>query len=294
MHEHEQARGQKPEQAAERAAPQQVPAALALQRQIGNRAFGRLLVARQDAGTAPAPEAAPAAPIFPIPAGTAQLDVVSYGPTKFTAELRKYQDAFVMYAGNCWDAALETFGNLTDKKLHVAAGKQPGLRTYDRTGKTGRSGAKDWKQTDLNWNETKVAETVAYIKGAIDRGLPVMVGVNEADTEQQISAKTGRPINEGITDHFLIIVGYTAEKLGGAFPMPHAGVWAVTKLQAIDNATNDAGKKFPTFDVGPRAIRKAATGIVSDQAADAEYQLTQVRVYADDLDAVKTTTAWWE
>jgi hypothetical protein len=43
VHEHEQARGQKPEQAAERAVPQQVLAALALQRQIGNRAFGRLI-----------------------------------------------------------------------------------------------------------------------------------------------------------------------------------------------------------------------------------------------------------
>ena len=40
---HEHAREQKPEPAAERAAQPQVPAALALQRQIGNRAFGRLI-----------------------------------------------------------------------------------------------------------------------------------------------------------------------------------------------------------------------------------------------------------
>ena len=41
------------------------------------------------------------------------------------------------------------------------------------------------------------------------------------------------------------------------------------------------------------SIRKAATGVVSTNAADAEYQLTQVRVYEDDLEAAKTATAWW-
>jgi hypothetical protein len=43
VHEHEQSRAPKPEQAAERSAQPPIPAALALQRQIGNRAFGRLI-----------------------------------------------------------------------------------------------------------------------------------------------------------------------------------------------------------------------------------------------------------
>ena len=43
MHEHEQAREQAPERGSERAAAPPVSAALALQRQIGNRAFGRLI-----------------------------------------------------------------------------------------------------------------------------------------------------------------------------------------------------------------------------------------------------------
>jgi hypothetical protein len=43
MHEHEHAKDKAPEAAPERAAAPQVPAALALQRKIGNRAFGRLV-----------------------------------------------------------------------------------------------------------------------------------------------------------------------------------------------------------------------------------------------------------
>ncbi len=43
MHEREHAQDKAPETAAERGAPARVPAALALQRKIGNRAFGQLI-----------------------------------------------------------------------------------------------------------------------------------------------------------------------------------------------------------------------------------------------------------
>jgi hypothetical protein len=119
------------------------------------------------------------------------------------------------------------------------------------------------------------------------------VGVNEAGGGQAVSKKTGRLINEGVTDHFLIIVGYVAEnRAPGLWPFAPGG-WRVTKLQAIDNATDDPILSFPTFDVTRYSIRKPATGSDPLWAADYEYQLTQVRVYADDVEQLKTAAAWW-
>jgi hypothetical protein len=269
---------------------------LRLQREAGNRAVGGLLrrrkLARASPETAPAPEPA-MPPAFPIPPATPALDVISWGPTVYTAVLRNYRDAYVAYEDNCAAAALETFRKLTNKSLYAVKGRQPGLRTYDRTDPSrGGSGAIDEEQTDLNWNQTKVAETVAYIKATIDRGLPIFVGVNEMGGGQAVSETTGRPINEGITDHFLIIVGYMAENVPGLYPFLPGG-WRVTKLQAIDNAIDDPVLSFPAFDVTETSIRKPATGRPLTWAADYEYQVTQVRVYADDVEEMKKAAAWW-
>lgn len=271
---------------------------LRLQREAGNRAVGGFLrrrrLARATPDTAPAPEPA-RPPAFTIPPATPALDVISWGPTVYTAVLRNYRDAFVAYEDNCAKAAFETFRKLTSKGLYAVKGHQPGLRTYDRKDPSrGRSGAIGEDQIDLNWNQTKVAETVAYIKATLDRGLPLFVGVNEMGGGQDVSPTTGRPINEGITDHFLIIVGYMAENTGpGLWPyMP--GGWRVTKLQAIDNAVDDPVLSFPAFDVTETSIRKPATGRPLTMAADYEYQVTQVRVYADDVEEMKAAAAWWD
>jgi hypothetical protein len=271
---------------------------LRLQREAGNRAVGGLLRRRRLARSVPeaAPAAEPArAPAFAIPAASPALDVISWGPGVYTAVLRDYRNAYVAYEDNCATAALETFRKLTNKGLHAVKGRQPGLRTYDRTDRSrGGSGAIDEDQTDLNWNQTKVAETVAYIKATIDRGLPLFVGVNEMGGGQAVSETSGRPINEGVTDHFLIIVGYMAEDTGpGLYPFMPGG-WRVTKLQAIDNAIDDPVLSFPAFDVTETSIRKPATGRPIEWAADYEYQVTQVRVYADDVEEMKKAAAWWD
>jgi hypothetical protein len=52
-------------------------------------------------------------------------------------------------------------------------------------------------------------------------------------------------------------------------------------------------RSFPTFDVTRYSIRKPAWAVDKGWAADKEYQLTQVRVYADDVEALKATGAWW-
>jgi hypothetical protein len=258
--------------------PRSAPGAvLALQRTAGNAAVAAVL--RADA-------AAPAPTGF-MPAANAALDVSAAGPDEFSVALKNYEAAYVPYTDNCADAALQTLQNLAKGSLYAQKGHQPGLRTYDRSNpKVGSSGAVDAAQTDLNWNVGKVHETVDYIKGAIDRGRPLYVGVNEGGGGQAVGTG-GRFINEGVTDHFLIIAGYTARKQGD-------GTWTVTKLQAIDNATDDPVAKFPTFDVSDGAIRKPATGKKSRFAADAEYQLTQVRVYKDDVEAAKQLGAWWD
>ncbi len=235
---------------------------LRLQREAGNRAVGGFLrrrrLARATPDTAPASQPAPA---WTIPPATPALDVISWGPSVYTAVLRNYRDAFVAYEDNCAKAAFETFQKLTNKGLYSVKGHQPGLRTYDRKDpRRGSSGAIGEDQIDLNWNQAKVAETVAYIKATIDRGLPLFVGVNEMGGGQDVSPTTGRPINEGITDHFLIIVGYMAENPGaGTANFPWGG-WRVTKLQAIDNAIDDPVLSFPAFDITETSIRKPATG----------------------------------
>jgi hypothetical protein len=264
---------------------------LRLQREAGNRTVGGFLRRRRLARATPDTAAAPKParpPAFTIPPATPALDVISWGPTVYTAVLRNYRDSFVAYEDNCAKAAFETFRKLTSKGLYGVKGHQPGLRTYDRKDpRRGRSGAIGEDQIDLNWNQTKVAETVAYIKATLDRGLPLFVGVNEMGGGQDVSPTTGLPINEGITDHFLIIVGYMAENIG-------PGGWRVTKLQAIDNAVDDPVLSFPAFDVTETSIRKPATGKPLTMAADYEYQVTQVRVYADDVEEMKATAAWWD
>jgi hypothetical protein len=280
--------------------PQPAPATLLrLQREAGNRAVGGILRRRRLARQSVEPVAAdpwsfsPSSD-FTIPAATPALDVYPVTTFAYRAELRNFREAFVAYDKNCADAALQTFQKLTKKGLYMAKGRQPGLRTYDRTNpRVGTSGAIGEKQTELNWNEAKVRETVEYIKAKIDQGLPVFIGVNGAGTYQKISETTGRPINEGVTDHFLIIAGYTAEHMmPGMWPIAPGG-WRVTKLQAIDNAIDDPVRSFPTFDVTRYSIRKPAWALDTRWAADKEYQLTQVRVYADDVEALKATSAWW-
>jgi hypothetical protein len=290
------------EPVATRASEARVPAGpstlLQLQREAGNRAVGGLLrrrrLARATPETAPVCEP-PEPPAFTIPPATPALDVISWGPSVYTAVLRNYRDSFVAYEDNCATAALETFRKLTDKSLYAVKGHQAGLRTYDRKNpRIGGSGAIDEDQTDLNWNQTKVAESVAYIKATIDRGLPLFVGVNEMGGGQAVSERTGRPINEGVTDHFLIIVGYMAENPGAGQTCLPWGGWRITKLQAIDNAIDDPVLSFPAFDVTETSIRKAATGKPLRMAADYEYQVTQVRVYADDAEEMKKAAAWWD
>ena len=142
---------------------------LRLQREAGNRAVGGFLRRRRLARATP--DTAPASPAWTIPPATPALDVISWGPSVYTAVLHNYRDAFVAYEDNCAKAAFETFQKLTDKGLYSVKGHQPGLRTYDRKDpRRGSSGAIGEDQIDLNWNQAKVAETQARHGEAPDHG----------------------------------------------------------------------------------------------------------------------------
>jgi hypothetical protein len=292
--EHEHARAE-PDQVsvchAESRSPLPTERLLRLQRQAGNRAVGGLLrrrLARAETTEAPGIPS----PQYTIPPAGETLDIIPIF-NGYKAEIHGWRDTFVGYKGNCADAAMETFKKLTDKSLYKLPGKQSGLRTYDRTDpKSGRSGAIGWRQTDLNWNTDKVRETLDYIKLKIDQGLPLYIGVNEGDTLQKLG-QGGRPINDSVTDHFLIIVGYTAVNAPpGMWPIEGGG-WRIVRLQAIDNATYDKVRRFPEFDVTRYSIRKPAWETIGIDAADREYQISQVRVYAEDVERMKSAQAWW-
>lgn len=74
-------------------------------------------------------------------------------------------------------------------------------------------------------------ECVQYLKNAINQGIPVVVGVDYRTT--LISNRTGEPINEGTTDHFIVIYEYSHDIDGLFFRYIESGrkLWANAKWQ---------------------------------------------------------------
>jgi len=150
----------------------------------------------------------------------------------------------------------------------------PAMRVFERA-----IGA---NQSDVQYNATKAKEAVDYIAYRINEGTPVLIGVNEGGVSQSI--------NEGVTDHWLNVVGYKME-------FDSQGRFRVTELHGLDNAVtslNDARAR-PVFSVNDTfEARKAATGAASNQAADRAYQLTQIRVYREDFEVVRKLDSWYD
>jgi hypothetical protein len=191
----------------------------------------------------------------------------------------------------CGICAQQGLSARTSERRYRRPGRQPSLRTYDRTG--AHRGAADAAQTDIVWNAAKTAQALDYIKQTVDAGLPVYVGVNEAGViTSKIDPQTGRQdpargrANDGITDHYLLISGYRTEVQGGR--------WRVTRLSAVDNAAGGgAVGRLPQFEVRANGrVVKPATSATPGPAIEHEYQLTQVWVYEKDEPAVRTLDAW--
>jgi hypothetical protein len=92
-----------------------------------------------------------------------------------------------------------------------------------------------------------------------------------------------KAINEGFTDHFILVVGYDMARTDAG--------WQVTSLTALDSATADATKGVDQLVVTDSSVTKPAvdggTGAIS-----MEYQLTQIRIYQKDLASCQDAGAW--
>ena len=195
---------------------------------------------------------------------------------------------YVPYDGNCIKAAegsITGFGDLIrsnhwSKREKEAASVSekaiPRLITFSTGVENDRT---------ILSNPNKAAEVLDYIRTTIDSGRPVMVGVNEAGIKQRI--------NEGVTDHFMVISGYELTNNDGKMD--------ISTLYGIDNAQGgqrvteaEKANAYPQFKVESdgKMVKK---GDVHPQrfAVQYEYQITQARVYVSNFDNVKNLGAWY-
>ena len=71
-----------------------------------------------------------------------------------------------------------------------------------------------------------------YAVKSLDKGMPVVVGVHYKETRENADG-SGKLLNEGITDHFVVITGYKTNKKGD-----------VTHLKYIDNVDAKSDREF--------------------------------------------------
>lgn len=203
-------------------------------------------------------------------------------PDSATAEVQLL-DRDALYEGyrtNCFEHAkngLKAYLKKHGSAKGAALVGARGLKTYDTITKTG--GAVDKAQTGINWNKAKSTTVQTYMKSTIDHGRPVLVGVNVRGEANKI--------NEGLTDHFVLVYGYRVQLVAGA--------WAITAFFAVDNAAFEG--RFTEFTVGsggaivkPAPVPQLRGG--RNLTANEEYHLTQARIYQKDRARLRSDPAW--
>src|SRR5690606_24342285 len=115
---------------------------------------------------------------------------------------------------------------------------------------------------DIEVNKGIAANMLNYIQSSLDQGYPVLVGVNAGYVSD---------INDGVTDHFLVMVGYETDSMGN--PITFIG---------LDNATSNVSQI--EFSVGEDSkIFKPVLGGTDRTGSryidDNIYVVTQVRVW---------------
>lgn len=208
-----------------------------------------------------------------------------------TVKIRDFEDLYVPYETNCYTAARETVTKHTSEKLVQGAYRSNPARansssTYPRL-KTFQSATAS--QRDIVSNPVKAKESLDYMVQTINSGLPVIVGVNESGVIGSI--------NEGVTDHFLVIYGYELSLVHGE--------WKVTQLYGLDNAVGDysdvtnvvrrqqlENAAQPVFQVDANYKMSKPGGVDQRWAYQNGYQITQVRFYEKDFATVKNLSAY--
>jgi len=137
----------------------------------------------------------------------------------------------------------------------------------------------------LTQTSGRTADALSYVRSTLDRGRPLMAGVNEGD--KIATDSSGNEINKGVTNHYIVITGYDA--------VFEKGEWRVVSLTGIDNATADVSKlqSFPRFTVNANGSITKSGALQGRYAFDLAYSITEIRVYKMDFDTVKTNSAWF-
>jgi len=132
-----------------------------------------------------------------------------------------------------------------------------------------------------------------YIKRCIDKNYPVLIGVSAQclAVKMQGDGKY-KMINDGVTEHFLVLTSYTVQNNN------------VIGLGGIDNATNPVTHINLIVESDGKKIYKPSTNENSENTIDKEYQVTQVRMWAEvcpsDYNAIKKQSwgswglDWWK
>lgn len=203
--------------------------------------------------------------------------------SRYTIELRDYVSKFVGYlrtggaiVRDCAASAEASRIQFTSERLHEVRGVLSGLRVY-REPLHGRR-----NYVDVLHDPQRCDEALGYVALAINEGLPIVVGVNELGGVTL--REDGSLANDGITDHYILIVGYEVSSSGA--------IWKIIRLQGMDNAPGpmpehpapaDLSYRFPVINVERNGtgeiVRVLKPASSAGGAAGSEYQLTLVKVY---------------
>jgi RHS repeat-associated protein len=136
-------------------------------------------------------------------------------------------------------------------------------RILDKWKDKGPEGAAYVAQTDIVVNPAAAKNAVAYAKTLIDKGLPVLVGVNVEG--HKYAGNQGE-----ITDHFMVLHGYETDDATGA----------VSRFFGTDNAVS--GTVEMTFGVNPATgkISRTYEGSMPSPFTQSAYQVDQMRQWS--------------
>ena len=126
------------------------------------------------------------------------------------------------------------------------------------------------KQDDIVVDKSAAENMLNSIKTSIDKGLPVLAGVN-------VEGRRGTKNWGEVADHFLVITGYQMNEKGD-----------VTNVFALDNATSNKKEMDITFQVDSetkKIFKNKGEGAVgsSDSYQMKAYQVDQVRQWSTNM-----------
>lgn len=218
----------------------------------------------------------------PIPDNPA-LDVqMENGVMK--VRIKGFDKLYVGWAENveCYQAARSSVRQYTKKQL-VEGAYRPNPDKASRYKSFPNLSTRSSGPAGPQFDPAKAQEVLGYIRETVDKGLPVIIGVDEG-------AGGERTYHDG-TDHYLDVYGYDMELVSGK--------WQVTRLYGMDNAYGDISGKsaaaralirgytHPVLTVQPDGRVTKPGDPKADRAYKQPYEMTHARIYKQDFQSVK-------